>query len=50
MEKRNVIEPGRTPPESEDKQASEEVLEEHLSKRAAEAVQEQFSREQDATG
>lgn len=40
MEKRNVIEPGRTPPEEDGgvKQASEEELEDHLTKRASQIV------------
>ena len=44
MEKRNVIEPGRTPPEEDGgvKQASEEELEDHLMKRAASAAAEKL--------
>lgn len=39
MEKRGVIEPGRTPPEDGDaKQASDQSLEDHVTKRAAEAA------------
>lgn len=38
-EKRGVVEPGRTPPETDEKRASEgEALEDHLTKRAADAV------------
>ena len=39
MEKRGVIEPGRTPPERDDqKQAAAEQLEDHVTKRAADMV------------
>lgn len=37
-EKRGVVEQGRTPPETDEKQASEDALEDHLTKRAADAV------------
>lgn len=38
-EKRGVVEQGRTPPENDDeKQASEDALEDHLTKRAADEV------------
>lgn len=40
MEKRGIIEAGRTPPETDDKQASDSDLEDHITKRAADAVQE----------
>jgi len=41
MEKRGVIEPGRTPPEDDNqKQASVEQLEDHLTKRAADTAKE----------
>ena len=41
MEKRGVIEPGRTPPEDDnEKAASAEQLEQHATKRAADAVKE----------
>lgn len=39
MEKRGVIEPGRTPPENDnEKAASAEQLEQHATKRAADVV------------
>ena len=39
LEKRGVIEPGRTPPEeTEDKEASDKPLEDHVATRAADAV------------
>ncbi len=40
QEKRGVIEQGRTPPETDEKQGSEDALEDHLNKRAADAVAE----------
>ena len=39
MEKRGVIEPGRTPPENEEKQASTDTLDNHVTKRAADAAE-----------
>jgi hypothetical protein len=45
-EKRGVIEPGRTPPEQDDeKQASEGSLEDHVGKRAADAITDAIPRE-----
>ena len=38
QEKRGVVEQGRTPPETDEKQASEDALEDHLTKRAEDVV------------
>ena len=39
FEKRGVVEPGRTPPEeTQDKEASDKPLEDHITKRAADAA------------
>jgi hypothetical protein len=41
-EKRGVIESGRTPAETDEKQASADSLADHLTKRAADAVAEKL--------
>ena len=43
QEKRGVIEPGRTPPESEEKAASTEQLADHVTSRLAEAAKDSIS-------
>lgn len=42
QEKRGVVEQGRTPPETEDKQASEDSLADHLTKRVSDTVAEKL--------